>query len=60
MTFEEALKNFKEGKWIRRPGWTPNYSWNNKQSMGNDECYECGRILELQEIMADDWEVFEE
>lgn len=49
MTFEEALKEFKNGKKIRRQVWYENYYFPDKVT-----------VLNEFSLLADDWELLEE
>lgn len=58
MTFEEALKEFKQGKAIRLTKWTDGYTYKLNRSI--EECSECDNIFSLNEILSDDWEVLDD
>lgn len=62
MKFEEALKAMREGKKVKRAKWKNISSiWidkNNGEIITDDKPYE--KIMSFAEIMADDWEIYEE
>jgi len=59
VNFEQAIKWLREGKKIRRPCWNLSSFWR----LGIDESIEWEEgeaIVHLNQIEADDWEIYEE
>lgn len=55
MTFEEALKAFKDEKSIRRTKWTTDFAFNINENIFS--CFDCDGIFSLEDVLADDWEI---
>jgi hypothetical protein len=58
MKFEKAIKLLRDGKAIKRS------SWGNKNYYIGDDfswaCGDCQNELNTEDILADDWEIFDQ
>lgn len=57
MKFKDVVDDFEAGKNIRRKEWVDGCYLSMSGLSDNYGCHECGDVLSLNDIIADDWQV---